>query len=158
MPPDYSRQCWKRVHLYKLLLDFGASYVTDISWNAITVNQNYSAAPHRDRGNVGPSYLVAFGEYEGGALLMHEGDLSGSHDVRHTPLITDFAAALHSVAPWTGNRCSLVFYTTANTPPDLPPPSVKMHNGRWTFFRGTEATTSLPHPLNGKPSNRLVTQ
>jgi hypothetical protein len=149
--PDYSRQCWRRPYLYKLLLDFGASYVTDISWNAITVNQNYSAAPHRDRGNIGPSYLVAFGEYEGGALLFHEGDLSGPHDVRHAPLITDFAATLHSVAPWTGNRCSLVFYTAANTPPTLPPPSVLLKEGRWTFKRGEEfITDGLPHPLKGK--------
>ena len=42
MPPDYSRQNWLRPKLYKLLLDFGQKYV-DISYNSITVNQNYAA-------------------------------------------------------------------------------------------------------------------
>lgn len=136
-PPDYSRQNWKRPFLYKLLLDFGRDYVTDISWNAITVNVNYQAAPHRDRGNVGPSFLVGCGEYEGGALLIHEGDLSGAHNIRHTPLITDFAAVLHSVAPWTGNRVSLVYYTLKGVG-ELPPPSVRQEGGRWHFYRGEQ--------------------
>ena len=39
LPPDYSRQCWLRPYLYKLLLDFGNQYVTDISWNAITLTR-----------------------------------------------------------------------------------------------------------------------
>ena len=136
-PPDYSRQCWKRPYLYKLLLDFGRDWVTDISWNAITLNQNYSAGKHYDRGNIGPSFLVGCGDYQGGALLCHEGDLSGAHDIRFTPLITDFSATLHSVAPWTGNRVSLVFYTLKNAPP-LPPPSVREENGSWHFYRGEE--------------------
>lgn len=150
IPPDYSRQNWKRPYLYKLLLDFGRDYVTDISWNAITVNQNYSAGPHRDRGNEGPSFLVGCGDYKGGALLIHEGDLSGEHDIKNTPLITDFSAVLHSVAPWTGNRVSLVYYTLKGAPP-LPPPSVRYENGRWSFYRGEEriGRKGLPnHPIS----------
>lgn len=137
LPPDYSRQCWKRPYLYKLLLDFGREHVRDISWNAITVNQNYSAGKHYDRGNEGPSYLVGCGDYKGGTLLIHESDLSGSHDIRHTPLITDFSKVLHSVAPWTGDRVSLVYYTLKGCPP-LPPPSVREENGSWVFYRGEE--------------------
>ena len=148
-PPDYSRQCWLRPLLYKLLLDFADKYV-DISWNACTVNQNYKAKPHYDKGNEGVSYLIGFGEYEGGNLLIYEGDLSGEHNIRHRPLITDFSTVLHSVTPWTGNRVSLVFYWLKATPPGLPPPSVVLQDGVWVFKRGDEVCRGLPHPLIGR--------
>ena len=147
LPPDYSRQCWMRPKLYKLLLDFGAAYVKDISWNSITVNQNYKATPHRDRGNLGNSFLVGFGDYEGGELKIYEGDLSGCHDIRYTPLITDFSKVLHSVEDWSGNRVSLVYYLLRNTPSDLPPPSVILEDGKYWFKRGDKVVTGLPHPL-----------
>lgn len=146
LPPDYSRQSWRRPYLYKLLLDFGKKHVA-IPWNAITVNDNYQASAHRDKGNVGESFLVAFGNYQGGCLTLHEGDLKGSHAVRHTPLITDFGATLHSVEPWTGHRCSLVFYTAARTPEDLPQPSVEFIDGSWVFKRGGVVCSGLPHPI-----------
>ena len=147
--PDYSRQNWRRPYLYKLLLDFGAKYVTDISWTSITVNENYSAGPHYDRGNTGLSFLVGCGDYKGGALRCHEGDLSGAHDIRHRPLITSFGETLHSVEPWTGHRVSLVYYQLAAAP-QLPPPSVRLVEGRWKFFRGEAECEGLPHPLRGR--------
>lgn len=154
LPPDYSRNCWVRPYLYKLLLDFGTKYVTDISWNAITVNQNYKAKPHYDKNNFGSSFLVAFGDYQGGALKIHEGDLSGTHDIRHRPLITDFSKVLHSVEDFTGDRFSLVYYNfKTNRSVPLPPPSVKQENGKWFFYRGEKKITrkeGLPHPLRGR--------
>lgn len=156
-PPDYSRQCWKRAYLYALLLDFAQLYV-DVPFNAITVNQNYRADAHYDRGNLGPSFLVAFGNYSGGDLKIHEEGKTpplGCWDIRHKPIVADFSNVLHSVTEFQGTRISLVFYTAANTPPDLPPPSVKLHNERWTFFRGDEPITDgMPHPLKGKKHKR----
>jgi hypothetical protein len=128
-------------------LEFGSKFVS-IPFTSITLNQNYAAAKHRDKGNVGPSYLVSFGEYTGGALSIHEGDLSGSHDVR-TPLITDFSKILHSVEPFEGQRYSLVFYT-AKKSEGLPPPSVESVEGAWVFKRGDEIVKGLPHPLKGR--------
>lgn len=149
MPPDHSRQNWLRPYLFKLLLDYGAEHVTDISWNAIQVNMNYAAAPHRDKGNIGPSYLVAFGDFTGGELQIHEGDLSGCHDVR-VPLVTDFSKVLHSVLPFEGERISLVYHYNKRTPPGLPSMSVEMVDGRWEFKRGGEVCRGLPHPLKGR--------
>ena len=151
-PIDYSRQCWLRPELYKMLLDFGERHVTDISWNAITVNQNYSVGPHKDRHNVGLSYLVAFGDYTGGQLKFHHGDLTGSHDVYMKPLIADFGNFLHSVEPWVGDRYSLVFYQVADTPEGIPPPSFTDLDGKFCFKRGDLILTKkngLPHPLKG---------
>jgi len=145
LPPDYSRQNWKRPLLYKLLLDFAAKHV-QIPFTSITVNESYAAAPHRDRGNEGVSFLVAFGDYKGGELAIHEGDLSGNHNICRRPIITDFSKVLHSVRPFSGDRYSLVFYVLKDAP-ELPPPSVRFEGGKWRFYRGEEQCSGLPHPI-----------
>jgi hypothetical protein len=160
LAPDYSRQCWLRPYLLKLLLDFGKQYVTDISWNAITVNQNYKADKHYDKHNLGPSFLVAFGDYTGGELLIHEGDLSGNHNINCNPVITDFSKVLHSVSDFEGERYSLVYYNfhTKRSVP-LPPASVREEDGKWVFYRGEERIgkkEGLPHPLKGRKKTEEV--
>ena len=150
-PPDYSRHCWLRPYLYSLLLDFGNNFVSkDLSWNAITVNQNYAAGAHRDKGNVGNSFLTAFGDYTGGELNLLEGDLSGCYNIRGIPVILDFKKTLHSVSPFIGNRYSLVYYWCNTRGIPLPEPSVREENGGYYFFRGDQKITKktgLPHPL-----------
>jgi len=157
LPPDYSRQCWLRPKLYKHLLDFADKYV-DISFNAITVNQNYKSIPHRDKHNIGNSYLISFGNFTGGNLTIHESDLSGSHDIKHKPVVTDFSKVLHSVEDWSGNRFSLVFYQyhLPNKPVNLPAPSVRYEDGIYKFYRGDEyidKKVGLPHPLKKSQKN-----
>lgn len=148
LPPDYSRQCWLRPYLYKLLLEFGSKHITH-PYTSITVNQNYKASPHRDKGNVGLSTVVAFGEYEGGELEIFEGEKKGVWVVKHQPVVTDFSKALHSVRDFTGNRYSLVFYT-AKKSEELPPGSVREIDNKLAFFRGEEQVKGLPHPLKGR--------
>lgn len=150
LKPDYSRQNWLRPYTYKLLKEFADQYV-DISWNAITVNMNYQAAPHRDRHNIGKSFLVAFGEYSGGELEIHEGESSGLWDIRHQPIVMDFSKVLHSVKSFEGKRYSLVFYWYDMKDTVVPPCSVRNVNGVWRFFRGEEMILpkkGLPHPLH----------
>jgi hypothetical protein len=152
LPADYSRQCWKRPYLYKLLLDIADKYVT-IPYTSITVNQNYKADAHRDKNNIGDSVLVSFGKFTGGELKMHEGELEGLHDIRHKPLQANFSIVTHSVEPWEGDRYSLVFYCLkAHLPNDFPKPSVVYEDDKWVFKRGGEVCTGLPHPLS-KPKN-----
>jgi hypothetical protein len=156
---DYSRQCWLRPKLLKHLLDFGEKYVAqDISYNAITVNMNFRAEKHRDRNNRGNSFLVAFGDYVDGDLLIHESDLSGSYNIRYHPIITDFSKVLHSVEAFQGERFSLVYYQFAKkgVVPQLPPCSVKEENGKYYFYRGDQKITKqngLPHPLRNRKKN-----
>lgn len=158
LPPDYSRQCWMRPKLYSHLLDFGKKYV-DISFNAITVNQNYKAEKHRDKNNQGVSFLVGFGNYQGGALKIYEGDLSGAHDIRYKPVITDFSKVYHSVEDFTGDRYSLVYYQFKNSRSiALPPASVKKEGDKYYFYRGQEKITrktGLPHPLRGRTKKQV---
>ena len=154
LPPDYSRMCWLRPYLYKLLLDFGEKYV-DISYNSITVNQNYKADPHRDKNNKGVSFLVAFGDYSGGELEILEGEKVGVHNINRTPIVEDFSKVLHCVKDFKGNRYSLVYYNFCNKrlPNDLPIGSVKQEGSKYYFYRGDKKITraeGLPHNLKGK--------
>lgn len=155
LPVDYSRQNWLRPKLFYHLKKFAEQYV-DISWTSITVNQNYRSLPHRDKGNQGESFLVAFGSYTGGDLLIHEGDLSGSHNIWCRPMKADFSKLLHSVQHFTGTRYSLVFYTLKPTklPSEpLPVSEVVIEGGKYVFKRGGKVITvkeGLDHPLRGR--------
>ena len=157
LPPDYSRQCWKHPYLYKLLLDFGANHVP-FSFNAVTVNCNYKAAPHYDKNNDGNSYLIAFGSYTGGELELLEGDRKGVYDICGNPIIDDFSKVLHCVRDFEGERYSLVFYTFKHPrwTVSLPPPSVREVDGKWKFFRGDTLCDGLPHPLKGRMKTKKL--
>lgn len=154
---DYSRWCWKRPYLYKLLLDFGAKYVTEIKWNAITVNINYQASRHLDRGNGGDSFLVAFGDYSGGGLKIWKKDETEEVlDINCKPVIGNFCEIPHAVEPFTGDRYSLVFYYNKGkkneSVDDLPPPSVVLMGKKYVFKRGDKICVGLPHVLKRKKS------
>lgn len=155
LPPDYSRLCWLRPYLYKLLLEFAAKHVT-IPFTSITLNQQYKASAHKDKGNVGNSFLVAFGDYTGGGLEVLDGPLKGIHDVR-IPLIADFSKMLHRVTDFEGDRYSLVFYV-ARKSEGLPPASVELCEGKYIFLRGGEAVHGLPHPLRGRKRPPMVVE
>lgn len=151
LPPDYCRNCWKRAYLYKLLLDFAEQFVP-IPYTSITLNQNYQAEPHYDKGNIGDSFLVAFGDYEKGELVADRSEV----DIHNKPMIADFTKILHSVKDFTGNRYSLVFYTLDTKKRgevEIPKPSVKLLNDEWTFYRGEEPVDKkkgLPYPKKNK--------
>lgn len=162
LPVDWSRQCWIRPKLFYHLQEFAKKYV-DISWTSITVNQSYKCQPHRDKGNYGDSFLVAFGDYQGGELVIHEGDLSGEHNIRYRPIKTDFSKVLHSVQPFTGNRYSLVFYnlkTTKMPTEPLPKGEALFKDGKYVFKRGETIITQkegLSHPLRNRKKKEVMT-
>lgn len=155
LPADYSRWSWKRPYLYHLLLEFAKKHVK-IPFTSITVNQSYPCAAHKDKNNIGESFLVAFGDYFGGELKIHEGELEGDHNIFRKPIVADFSKITHSVLPFVGNRYSLVFYTNKGNhrnPVDVPLPSVVQEDGKYFFYRGSERiypNIGLPHPLRGR--------
>ena len=159
LPPDFSRQNWLRPMLYHMLLEFAQKYVT-IPFNSITINQNYRASAHRDKNNVGDSFLVAFGRYNGGDLKILEGDLSGNHNVWCKPIITDFSKVLHEVDYFMGDRYSLVFYTfQSKRSIPLPDWELRYEQEKWWFYRdGVKITKDrgLPHPLRKTDSKMTI--
>jgi len=103
--PWLSRCTWMRPELWAALQAFAAKHVP-IQWDAVQVNDNYSSAPHTDKGNRGDSYIVAFGDFTGGAL-----NVSGDTvDIRHRGYLFNGSQLRHWTEPWTGQRYSLVFF------------------------------------------------
>jgi hypothetical protein len=108
--PHLSRNTWMRPTLWGLLMDFAAKHVS-IQWDAVTVNDNYVSAPHKDKGNEGVSFTVSFGDFTGGQLCM-EGP-SGetiSVETRHRGFLFNGSSTTHWTAPFEGRRFCLVFY------------------------------------------------
>jgi hypothetical protein len=128
----YSLQCKTRPYLYKLILDFAREYSKKIpEFNSIQINQNYACQPHRDKGNVGRSTIVSFGEFTGGELIM-DGNIV---DIENRFITATFSTILHSVNPI--SRYSMVFLTSP-IEVELPAPSVCLENGKYIFYVGEE--------------------
>jgi hypothetical protein len=78
-----------------------------IPYTTIAVNINYEALVHTDKNNIGPSCVVAFGDYTGGELVVDNIE----YDIRHRPFIFNASYTRHSVNPITsGTRYSIVFF------------------------------------------------
>jgi len=72
---------------------------------AFQVNRNFRCLPHKDRGNIGFSVIVGFGDYKGGELIVG----GQTHDIQHKPLLFD-GTLIHETKPFTGTRYSVVMY------------------------------------------------
>ena len=156
--PDLSRQSWQRPYLHHLLIEYAKKHV-NISFTSIQVNQNMLCEEHLDRGNIGVSYIVGFGEYPEGGNLWVDGY---SHNIRHHPLLFDGSQMRHKTEIWRGQRFSLVFHTLLPRPSfvALTPPLSRYEafldtDGKWKIrdkitnmlFWGSNG---LPHALKGR--------
>jgi hypothetical protein len=107
--PWVSRNCWLRPDLWELLLDFAAKHV-HIPWDAVQVNDNYESKPHKDVGNRGDSYIIGFGDYTGGELVL---DVSGQEeiiDTKNRGYLFNGSQIRHWNKPIVGRKFSLVFF------------------------------------------------
>jgi len=89
---------------------------------SITVNNGYAARNHRDKNNVGPSLIIALGEFTGGELNYwpldnykedpadQDDNLKTTIDISKGEILFD-GTKTHSVEPFTGERYSIVFHT-----------------------------------------------
>jgi hypothetical protein len=78
-----------------------------VPYTTIAVNINYEALTHVDKNNIGPSCVVAFGDYTGGELVVE----NLQFDIRHRPFTFNASNTPHSVNPITsGVRYSIVFF------------------------------------------------
>ena len=78
----------------------------DVEWNCIQVNKNLVCPVHKDKNNVGKSFIVSFGDYEGCNLVVE----GVEHDIR-TGLVFDGYTQEHYNTPLiSGTKYSLVFF------------------------------------------------
>jgi len=99
---------WNRKfpRLYKLLKRFMDVYHPEFEYTTIQLNKNFQCLPHVDKYNVGPSYIIALGDFTGGELFV-DGQL---YNIRNRWKKFD-GRKEHYVAPFQGERYSLVFFT-----------------------------------------------
>ena len=156
MPPNISRQSWRNPYLHHLLMEFAKKHI-NIPFTSIQVNQDMTCAPHKDKGNVGISAIVAFGDYTGGELVVE----GVKHDIKNKIFLFDGSQKEHYTAPFTGERYSIVYHTIAPQErwgwvvPAITDYEAVLHEGVWKMkrlmdgklFWGTK--NGLPHPLLG---------
>ena len=77
----------------------------------IQINKNWWSPPHKDAGNVGESYIVGLGDYEGGRTCVDYGDHIVKYDIKNKFVKFDGSKYEHWTEKFTGTRYSMVFYT-----------------------------------------------
>jgi len=106
-----SEACIQRPALTKLLVEFGKRHIPDrdFRFNAITINEDLETNLHTDRSNLGPSYIIALGDFVGGGeLWAHD---RGLLDAKHKFQKFD-GNVPHKTMPWkSGGRYVLIYYT-----------------------------------------------
>jgi len=166
MAPDLSRCSWNDAKLHHLLMDFSKHLHINFSFSSIQVNANYSCRPHFDVHNEGNSYIVGFGDYIGGELVLKTPAGDTSIDIKFKPLLFNGSLIEHYTKEWTGNRYTLVFHTIVS-PPKFPMirslsdyTAKSIDNNKWVIEcrDGTilSRNNGLPHPLKGRKKVELM--
>ena len=163
LAPDLSRQSWLDPRLHHLLMKFGlVNLPPGFTFTSIQVNENYTCAPHFDKCNKGVSYIVAFGSYTGGELVLKD-PTDKDYNIRHRPILFDGSKIEHYTREFQGTRYSLVYHTLHPSPKKpmirkLSDYEAVCMNNEWViaWTREGERTVylskknGLPHPLRGR--------
>lgn len=99
--------------LYKLIRKLIKEEQPDFKYTTIQVNKNVLCPPHVDKNNVGPSYIIALGDYTGGDLVIKGKPFNIKNKWKHFD-----GTQGHWVTPFNGERYSLVYFTHTFKPPN----------------------------------------
>jgi len=161
MAPDLSRQSWMDARLHYLLMKFALVNVP-IPFTSIQVNDSYLCASHKDVHNTGDSYIVGFGSYTGGELVL-KNPTDTEYNIRHRPILFDGSLIEHFTKQFSGSRYTIVYHTLVS-PPKFPMINkledfeAVVVDGSWVIaWRRVGYPTQylskkngLPHPLRGR--------
>ena len=112
---------------YKDLYEFFQGLIDRVHpehpYTNITVNKNLVCKKHTDGGNTGPSYIISFGTFTGGRLIIEK---KGGGDPRPVDIYRRFTCFEGSTQPheteaYEGERYSAVFYTSSIVPTETAP-------------------------------------
>ena len=80
-----------------------------VEFNSIQVNNNLVCPPHKDKANVGVSFIISFGDYVGCDLVVD----GVQHDTRKGLVFNGFLSEHYNTPLVSGNKYSLVFFKSA---------------------------------------------
>lgn len=103
--PAPSRYNARKPRIWELLKQYGKTI--GIPYTAIQVNQDVVCDKHKDKGNKGLSYLVSFGDYKKGELVVEDKE----YDCNRKPLIFDGCKQEHWNNEFEGSKWTIVFFT-----------------------------------------------
>jgi hypothetical protein len=105
--------------VYEKLRALMTKYDPHFSYTHITLNRNLQCKRHTDGGNAGPSYIGAFGNFVGGGLIVEPpggGQPETLLDLHSNFVMFNGKTQPHETAPFTGERFTLVYYTSDIAP------------------------------------------
>ena len=85
-------------------------------FTTIQFNKNNRTAKHKDSNNVGESYILGLGDYEGGELIVFDEDGRNPKKVNINNRFFKFNGSTlpHETAPFRGERFTMVFFNVRN--------------------------------------------
>ena len=91
---------------------FSVLYMGDFKFNQVVINKNFKIGRHKDKKNVGESYIIGLGDYTGGELVIEDNEKEKKIiDIKNNPYTFNGSEKYHYVLPFEGERFSLVFYS-----------------------------------------------
>jgi hypothetical protein len=107
-----SRYNKKFKSLYNSLRKLISHHDPDFIYTTIQVNKNVFCEPHVDKNNVGPSYVIALGDFIGGNIVVEGKEIN-----IHNKMFQFNGTKGHWITPFTGTRYSIVFFEHTFKPP-----------------------------------------
>jgi len=99
--------------VWKKIQEFASEILPpDFKYTICTVNRDTLMKKHLDSNNVGKSYLVCLGDYNGGGLYIYDNDGKKTlYDTHNTMLHFNGSDYAHETQPFVGRRYTLIFYS-----------------------------------------------
>jgi len=108
--PRQSKNNAKYPKLYELLTELIALYKPNFKYSTIQVNYGFACKKHCDKNNVGPSYTISLGDFDGGELEVDDREYVTTY-VSKNRFIKFNGNNEHWVLPFEGERYSIVYFT-----------------------------------------------
>lgn len=122
--PTGSLSYWSQKYpqVYEKLQALMAKYDPSFHFTHITLNCNLRCKRHTDGGNAGPSYIAAFGDFQGGGLIVEQpggGLPEQTLNCRSQFVKFNGKTQPHETSKFKGERFTLVYYTSDIVPPTV---------------------------------------
>jgi len=103
----------KYTELYRLLEELMWDYDPSFKFTSIQVNDNVLCVKHKDANNVGISYIIGVGDYEGGELRLwnEKGTQYEDIDIHNKFISFNGSKRFHETLPFSGNRYTIIYYS-----------------------------------------------